>query len=80
MRKEIREGGVDHILSDHQALIEWYPSTGMKPFLERLPDDRSRRQFENEVLNGFRESYQIQKDGKLLFPFQRIFFIAYKSP
>ena len=69
-----------HILSDYQALIEWYRSTGMRPFLERLPDDRCRRQFEDEVLNGCRESYQVQKDGKLLYPFQRIFFIAYKSP
>jgi trans-aconitate 2-methyltransferase len=69
-----------HILSDHQALIEWYRSTGMRPFLERLPDDRSRRQFENEVLNECRESYKVQKDGKLLYPFKRIFFIAYKPP
>lgn len=68
-----------HILSNHQALIEWYRSTGMRPFLERLPDDHCRRQFENEVLNGCRESYKVQKDGKILYPFKRIFFIAYKS-
>jgi trans-aconitate 2-methyltransferase len=68
-----------HILSHHQALIEWYRSTGMRPFLERLPDDYCRMQFEDEVLNGCRESYKVQKDGKMLYPFNRIFFIAYKS-
>jgi trans-aconitate 2-methyltransferase len=68
-----------HILSNHQALIEWYKSTGMRPFLERLPDDGFRKQFDNEVLEGCRESYKVQKDGKILYPFKRIFFIAYKS-
>ena len=68
-----------HTLSNHQALIEWYKSTGMRPFLERLPDDNYKQQFENEVLGGCRESYKVQRDGKILYPFKRIFFIAYKS-
>jgi trans-aconitate 2-methyltransferase len=68
-----------HMLSNHQALIEWYRSTGMRPFLERLPDDDCRRQFEDEVLEGCRELYKVQKDGKILYQFKRIFFIAYKS-
>jgi trans-aconitate 2-methyltransferase len=68
-----------HILSDHQALIEWYKSTGMRPFLEKLPNDNCKQQFESEILEGCRESYKIHKDGKILYPFKRIFFIAYKS-
>jgi trans-aconitate 2-methyltransferase len=67
-----------HILTSHQGLIEWYRSTGMRPFLERLPDDVSRTRFENDVLEACRNDYKIQRDGKILFPFQRIFFVAYK--
>jgi trans-aconitate 2-methyltransferase len=67
-----------HVLASHEGLIEWYRSTGMRPFLERLPDDASRTRFENDVLEECRNDYKIQKDGKILYPFERIFFIAYK--
>ncbi|MCL5738685.1 MAG: methyltransferase domain-containing protein [Bacteroidetes bacterium] len=67
-----------HVLASHTGLIEWYRETGMRIFLERLPDDASRKEFENEVLAECRRSYKIQKDGKVLYPFKRIFFVAYK--
>lgn len=67
-----------HVLASHEGLIEWYRSTGMRPFLERLPDDVSRTRFEKDVLEECRNDYPMQKDGKILYPFKRIFFIAYK--
>ena len=66
-----------HELLSHQGLIDWYKSTGMRPFLESLPDDEKRIEFENEVLEKCRDNYKIQKNGKILYPFKRIFFIAY---
>ncbi len=66
-----------HELQSHQGLIDWYKSTGMRPFLESLPDDEKRTEFENEVLEKCRDNYRIQKNGKILYPFKRIFFIAY---
>lgn len=73
---EIWETTYIHILENHYALIEWYKTTGMRPFLNVLPDDTSRAQFENEVLSVCQRDYSLQKDGKLLFPFRRLFFIA----
>ncbi len=67
-----------HVLSSHSDLVEWYKGTGMRPFLERLPDDSSRKSFEQEVLEGCRNGYEIRRDGKLLYPFKRVFFVAYK--
>lgn len=67
-----------HVLASHEGLIEWYRGTGMRPFLERLPDDASRKQFEEAIFEECRNDYKIQKDGKILYPFKRIFFIAYK--
>jgi len=50
----------------------------MRPFLERLPDETSRDEFESEVLAKCANLYPVQKNGKVLYPFKRIFFIARK--
>jgi trans-aconitate 2-methyltransferase len=67
-----------HILASQQGLIEWYRGTGMKPYLDRLPDDAARQSFEDEVLREISPSYPVQADGRVLFPFKRSFFTIYK--
>ena len=66
-----------HILRSHTELVEWYKGTAMRPFLEKLPDDEARAEFEKEVLTRCKANYVIQSDGRLLYPFRRTFFIAY---
>ncbi len=68
-----------HVLESHQALLEWYSSTGMKPFLERLPDDAARAEFEKQILIQCKSFYPIQTNGKILYPFKRLFFTAKKE-
>ena len=68
-----------HILSSHQDLVEWYKATGMRPFLASLPDEEAREQFQKEVLAAAKDAYPIQKNGKILYPFKRTFFIAYAA-
>jgi len=75
---EIWETTYYHVLSSHAALIEWYKGTGLRPFLEKLPGDEYRKEFMDEVLNECKQGYYIHGDGKILFPFRRIFFVAYK--
>ena len=67
-----------HVMQTHQDLIDWYSSTGMRPYLERLPGDEQRREFQAQVLDACRPAYPAQQDGKILFPFQRLFFVAYQ--
>ena len=67
-----------HILASQQGLIEWHRGTGLKPFLDRLPDDAARSEFEKEVLKKISPFYPAQADGRVLFPFKRIFFTIYK--
>ena len=66
-----------HRLPSHRSLIEWYSSTGMRPFLERLSEESARTRFQQEVLDGCMRSYPSQQEGTILFPFQRLFMIAY---
>jgi trans-aconitate 2-methyltransferase len=68
-----------HVLENHRGLIEWYKSTGMRPYLSALPDAAARSQFEDEVLEICKREYPVQRNGKVLYPFSRAFFIACKS-
>jgi len=38
-----------HILESHDEIIEWYRSTGMKPFLNALPDQSAQERFMKDV-------------------------------
>ncbi len=66
-----------HVLQNHQGLIEWYSSTGMKTYLDRLPEEKQKESFRRQVLEACRASYPVQKDGRILYPFERLFFLAY---
>jgi trans-aconitate 2-methyltransferase len=68
-----------HVLTDHRELLEWYSSTGLRPYLERLPDESRRDAFQREILKACAESYPEQDDGRILYPFQRFFFIVRKT-
>ncbi len=66
-----------HVMGSHQDLLSWYKSTGMRPFLKCLPTDQLRRRMLDSVLEKCTESYTQQPDGKVLFPFKRLFLLGY---
>jgi trans-aconitate 2-methyltransferase len=76
-RLDVWETVYHHEMPDHRALVEWYKGTGMRPCLERLPDEPSRRAFEGAMLEGCRAEYPVQPNGRVIYPFRRLFFIAY---
>lgn len=67
-----------HVLPGHEAVVQWFESTGMRPYLERLTDPGDRTFFKEEVLEGCREAFPLAGDGNLLLPFPRLFFVARK--
>jgi trans-aconitate 2-methyltransferase len=68
-----------HVMESHQDLIDWYSSTGMKMYLERIGTEEKRVAFKSQILEACKPQYPFQHDGKILFPFKRIFFVAYKA-
>ena len=66
-----------HVLSNAQAIVEWYRGTGMRPYLQAIGEESERQRFMAEYLEKIRPSYPPQNDGHVLFPFRRIFAIAY---
>lgn len=75
---QIWESTYWHVLDDHAALIDWYRATGMRPYLTAMPDPATRQRFENQVLKTAKAGYPVQPNGKILYPFRRIFFTALK--
>jgi trans-aconitate 2-methyltransferase len=75
---DIWESDYIHILDSQLSILEMIRSTGLKPFLERLESDLDKKDFEEMVFNEIIKDYPLQKNGKVLFPFKRLFFIAKK--
>ncbi len=67
-----------HLMDSHSSILQMLRSTGLKPYLERLKTDEDRKKFEEEVLIKIKNAYPLQRNGKVLFPFNRLFFIGYK--
>lgn len=68
-----------HILPNAEAIVEWYRSTGLRPFLNALASDAAREQFMADYLERLRHHFAPRPSGGLLFPFRRIFLIAYRA-
>ena len=64
-----------HILPSKEAVLEWYRGTGLRPYLELLPDGLQ-AEFEADIFRGIALAYPEQGDGKVLFRFPRFFFLA----
>jgi trans-aconitate 2-methyltransferase len=63
-------------MANHEAIIEFYSSTALKPYLEGLPSAELKDRFKDSVLEAFRSLFPTQRNGKVLFSFRRIFVIA----
>lgn len=66
-----------HILNGPDDILTWIRGTGLRPFLQALPDETERARFEAELLKRVTVSYPRRRDGKVAFPFRRLFLIAY---
>ncbi len=66
-----------HRMPSHQSIIEWYKSTGMRPYLEQLAEG-DKAVFEKEMLSEVEKQYPIQKNSEIIFRFPRLFFMASK--
>lgn len=67
-----------HIFSSHDDIVEWYKGSGLRPFLDMLPDGAAREEFRREYGERIGRAYPAEKDGGVILPFTRIFFLVYK--
>jgi trans-aconitate 2-methyltransferase len=77
-RVELWETEYIHVMHNAEAVVEWYKGTGMRAYLQAIEEEPERERFIAEYLEKIRIAYPPRPDGRVLFPFLRIFVIAYR--
>jgi trans-aconitate 2-methyltransferase len=67
----------EHVMADPSAIVEWVKGTGLRPYLEALPD-ALRVEYLAHYKRGIDQAYPRRSDGKRLFSFPRLFIVAVK--
>lgn len=65
-------------MKDYGELLNFLKGAALRPHLELLTGRTDREQFLNTVLENIRGVYPVEKNGKVLFPFRRLFLIGEK--
>ena len=65
-------------MADAAAIVEWVRSTGLKPFVDRLPADLQ-ASYLAEYERRVNLAYPVRADGKRLLAFPRMFIVAVKK-
>ncbi len=78
VRLDLWETEYQHVMNSLEAIVDWYRGTGMRPFLQALATEEDRAEFAHEYTGRIRPYYLPRADGKVLFPFRRIFILALK--
>lgn len=64
-----------HVMDSHESIVDFVSSTGIRPYLQVLSEEEQKIFIKNLVAE-LENTYPVQKNGKILFTFERIEFIA----
>jgi trans-aconitate 2-methyltransferase len=78
-RVDLWETEYVHVMADAEAIVEWYRGSGLRPYLDALNSEAERERFAGQYLEGIRELYPRRVDGRVLFPFRRVFAVVSRA-
>jgi len=65
----------DHLIENHESVVEWFKGSGLRPFLAPLGATMSERFIANYI-DEIRRAYPARSDGKVMLRFPRLFILA----
>ena len=68
-----------HPMDSAAAIVQWLRGTGLKPFVEGLPE-ALQADFLTEYENRVDAAYGVRADGRRLLAFPRLFIVAQRKP
>jgi len=68
-----------HPMADARAIVQWLRSTGLKPFVDPLPE-ALQSAFLQEYERRVAQAYGVRADGQRLLAFPRLFIVARRAP
>lgn len=77
-RLDVWETTYYHVLPGPESVLEWFRATGLRPFLDALESSEEKRRFEAILLERYALTYPRRPNHSILFPFRRLFFVAYR--
>lgn len=66
-----------HELNDYEGILEFLKGAALRPYLEKL-EEEEQAVFLAVVLKNIKKTYSQQENGKVLFPFKRLFLVGIK--
>jgi trans-aconitate 2-methyltransferase len=66
------------VLAGPEEIVEWYRGTGLRPWLDALSNEEERTRFVREYSEAIAAEFPRRPDGRVLFPFKRLFVVAYR--
>jgi trans-aconitate 2-methyltransferase len=66
------------VMQSSGAILEFIRGTGLRPYLEALVNEADQERYMRLLADAVMHDYPRRNDGKVLFPFKRLFFIAYR--
>lgn len=65
-----------HVLEGDDPVVDWMRGTGLRPYLDALPDPAAQAAFLDTYRQRVAEALPARADGRTLFPFPRMFILA----
>lgn len=66
-----------HEMDNHGKILEFLRGAALCPYINRL-NEEEQKLFMDEVLKNLEIEYHYQANGKILFPFKRLFLVGQK--
>jgi trans-aconitate 2-methyltransferase len=67
-----------HVMPGVSSIVDWYQGTGLRPFLDALQNEADCQRFMKAYEAMIAKDYPLRASGQVLFPFRRLFVIAYR--